>query len=325
MNDDTTQAEQAVSKTPQEHYSSIRSSFSSPTVASLTFSRAWLADLATANKDIAEHGFYVNSQGLRVDIKDSLERSIEQTKLYHFSKDIGPPTNGTKMTNNNKEDSTTRKGTKMYICYSHIIKVALSLKLSGAKHVGILNSANGYNPGGKFGTGCLSLEASICRGSLLWSCLKNFKDARKGMYRVNNSSEKFRQSPSSCAIFTPDVPLIRIDSFEAHLLDDYETASFVSIPPPNAFVFGCKDEVRNKLREHLLRALYIFAENECTDIVLCTYGCGTRGHDPCMVSEVYHELLTHEMKDFFSRVIIAINPKKPGHYEAFADKFESII
>lgn len=283
-------------------------SSSSTTLSSLTFSRVWLAAVAKENMEIAENGYYENGQGERVEVKEAVEASVQASKHYHYSQEIQPPSN------------TDQFDTKMYVCYSLMIKAALALKKAGASHVGVLNSADGFNPGGKFGTGCLSLEACICRGSLLWPCLNSFKGKKNIMYEVN--CKEFPDNPSSCGIFSPNVPIIRRDALEALPLDKFEECSFVSLPPPNAFAFGSKDDLRKKLKEHITRALYIFAENGCTDIALCSYGCGTRGNDPEMVAEIYRGLLTNELKGVFNRVIFAINPKKKPEYNAFASKFE---
>lgn len=293
---------------PMPKRKSFHHSTSSTTLSSLTFSRTWLAAVAKENMEIARNGYYENNQGEKVDISNALKDSAKASKHYHYSDEVSPPTN---------QDS---HDTKMYVCYSLIIKAALALKKAGAKHVGVLNSADGFIPGGKFGTGCLSLEACICRGSLLWPCLNNFKEKNNSMYKVNN--KEFSESPSSCAIYSPDVPVIRRDALEAVFLDDYEKCSFVSLPPPNAFALGSEDDVKSKMREHITRALYIFAENGCTDLALCSYGCGTRGNDPHMVSEIYHDVLTNELKGVFNRVIFAINPKKQAEYKAFATVFE---
>jgi uncharacterized protein (TIGR02452 family) len=284
-------------------------STSSQTLTALTFSRTWLAAVAKENSEIVENGHYVNSKGAEVDISKSLKESVKGSKHYHYSEELSPP-------------SADRKKyeTKMYVCYSLIIKAGLALNKAGSKHVGILNSADGFRPGGKFGTGCLSLEACICRGSLLWPCLNKFKDKNNNMYKINQ--KEFSDSPSSCAIFSPNVPIIRRDSLEAQFLESYEECSFVSLPPPNAFALSSPEEVRRKMKEHMSRALYVFAENGCTDLALCSFGCGTRGHDPYMVSEIYYELLNNELKGVFNRVVFAINPKKSEEYKAFAVKFE---
>jgi uncharacterized protein (TIGR02452 family) len=292
-----------------EEMNRLYHSSSSTTLSSLTFSRTWLATVAKENMEIANNGHYINDKDEKVDISKSVKESIKKSIHYHYSQEIYPP-----------QQPSTHNDTKMHVGYSLIIKAALALKKAGAENVGVLNSADGFHPGGKFGTGCLSLEACICRGSLLWHCLDRFKDKNNTMYKIN--STQFAKSPSSCAIWSPNVPIIRRDALEAHFLDNYEECSFVSIPPPNAFALGSKEEVRTKLKEHLSRALFIFALNGCSDLVLCSYGCGTRGNDPMMVAEIYHEILTNELKGVFNRVIFAINPKKKAEYQAFSTKFE---
>ncbi len=285
-------------------------SSTSTTISSLTFSRTWLAAVAKENMEIANNGYYVNSNGRQVDVSKALREAVKKSQHYHYTKEVLPPS----------PEKFNGHDTKMYVCYSLIIKAAVALRKAGAQKVGVLNSADGFVPGGKFGTGCLSLEACICRGSLLWPCLDKFKDKPNIMYKINQ--EKFTDSPSSCAIYSPDVPVIRRDALEAQFLDEHEVCSFLSLPPPNAFSLGSTEKVKTKLREHISRALYIFAQNGCTDIVLCSYGCGSRGHDPHMVAEVYNDILTNELKGFFNRVIFAINPKKKVEYKAFATIFE---
>jgi uncharacterized protein (TIGR02452 family) len=285
-------------------------SSSSTTLCALTFSRTWLAAVAKENMEIAESGTYFNMKGAEVDISDALKTSVKNTKHYHYTEEVIPP------------ELVEAKDTKIYVCYALCVKAALALKKAGAKHVGMLNSADGYRPGGKFGTGTLSLEACICRGTLLWPTLKQFEDKRNKMYKTNNSSSEFKTSPSACAIYSPNVPVIRKDSLQANFLDAHEECSIVSLPPPNAFAVGGGFMLKRTMKERLHRSLSIFAENGCTDLVLCSYGCGTRGNDPSMVATIYNELLTNEFKGYFNRVIFSINPKKHIEYDAFASVFE---
>ena len=109
---------------------------------------------------------------------------------------------------------------------------------------------------------------------------------------------------------------------EAVLLGDYETSSFVSIPTPNAFLFGnsenASEVLRNSTYERLFRALCIFTQQGCNDIILCALGCATHSNSPHMVAEVFDDLLSHTFKNHFDRVVFAINPKKPAIYDAFA-------
>lgn len=118
------------------------------------------------------------------------------------------------------------------------------------------------------------------------------------------------------------MPVHRRDALEAQFLDYVEHISFVSIPPPNAFELADDDVVREALRVHIVRALSIFAQEGVEDLVLCSYGCGTRGNDPKMVAEVYNDVLTNELNGYFQTIMFAINPKKDAEYDAFSSVFE---
>jgi len=99
--------------------------------------------------------------------------------------------------------------------------------------VGVLNSASGTTPGGRFLKGTLSQEDCLCRASLLYSCVSQPKFQSDGRFYGKNRS--LRYGSSNCLIFSPDVPVIREDNVEGRLLDSYEKVSFVTLPAPNAF------------------------------------------------------------------------------------------
>lgn len=110
---------------------------------------------------------------------------------------------------------------------------------------------------------------------------------------------------------------------EAGLLDNYETCSFVSIPAINAFLLGNGESDSKKLRDatygRIFRALCIFSQQGCTDLILCALGCGSHSNNPDMVAEIFDDLLSNSFKNHFNRVIFAINPKKQAIYNTFLD------
>jgi uncharacterized protein (TIGR02452 family) len=221
-------------------------------------------------------------------------------------------------------------------------------------HIGILNSASGTKPE-KFLRGTLSQEEGICRATCLYPCLAQYKHREHYFYNVN-AKPKYQESSSSCAIFCPKVPVIREDSVEGTLLDTPQYVSIVNIPAPNAFVLrndgddhNHGPETDNKatvpmaqtpdaadrnesydkmtigvaMRDRIHRALSIFAEHQCTDLVLCAFGCGVHGNNPQMIAQVFHTLLTSpdEFQGRFRVVTFAIQPSRHSNYEAFCQTF----
>ena len=172
------------------------------------------------------------------------------------------------------------------------------------------------------------------------------------MYYINHKP-KYQDSPSSCAIFSPRVPVIREDSMQGDLLDNYETYSFVSIPAPNAFALGgngpcemgTQDDkpvvpraqkpgagdreepyetmtLKEAMHDRIFRALSIFAEHGCTDLVLCAFGCGVHGNDPHEIALCFKDILNKELKGRFRTVAFSMHPSRPQNFEAFSQVFD---
>lgn len=306
-------------------------------------------------------------------VEKALRYAMENSVHYHSSHTFHPME-----TTQAKYDHT-----EFHVCYGSSLQVAKRLRdqlllkfMSSETHdttdihnnslnIGVLNSASGKRPE-KFLRGTLSQEEGICRASLLYPCLLKYANRPHYFYYVNNKP-KYQDSTSSCAIFSPHVPVIREDSMKGYLLDDYETYSFVSIPAPNAFALGLstssltgmdddsssshnnngssKDEgvvpkaqtpesasrsepyesmtIQAAMHDRIFRALYIFAEQGCTDLVLCAFGCGVHGNDPKEIALCFRDILSNELEGRFRTVAFAINPSRYQNYEQFTSVFSA--
>jgi uncharacterized protein (TIGR02452 family) len=186
-----------------------------------------------------------------------------------------------------------------------------------------LNSASAKNPA-KFLRGTLSQEEGLCRASFLYPCLAQYKDRQHYFYYVNHE-HKYQESSSSCAIYCPKVPVIREGSIQGDLLDTPLKFSMVSIPAPNAFELashavpkaqlpGAKDRneayenmaIDSAMHDRLFRALSIFAEQGCTDLVLCAFGCGVHGNNPKKIATCIQDILSKELKGRFRAVATSV-------------------
>ena len=299
----------------------------------LTFSRDWLVRMANQTLDIGRIGYYINHRGEKVDVADALKHAKENSVHYHSFHVFSPST------------VEHRLQTQFYVWYGSSIDVATKLQqLSPDAHVAILNSASGKKPGGKFFRGTISQEDCICRASLLYPCLVQYAGIPHHFYAVNNKP-KYQQSNSTCAIFSPLVPIIREDSMQGYLLDSISKFSIVSIPAPNAFVSGSqcvpkaqeigaserneKPELRTleeDMRDRCFRILSIMAEHGCTDLVLCAFGCGVHGNDPEAVASTMREVIElNEFRGRFRTIAFAIQPSRHSNYEAFVEAFPEAI
>jgi len=274
----------------------------------LTFCRSRLMEAAGDNIQIAATGKYINEKGQEVNVGQAMENAVNKSVHYDISHTFSIP------------EISEQRDTSIRILFASSLDVAMALIRDGAEHVGVLNSASSKTPGGSCLRGTLSLESCLCRGSLLLPCLAQFESKGDAFYKISGNP-KSATNPSCCAIFSPDVPIIREDSMEAVLLDNYETCSFVSIPAINAFLLGngesASKAVRDATYDRLFRALCIFSQQGCTDLILCAIGCGSHSNSPNMVAEVFDDLLSNSFKNHFNRVIFAISPKKTAIYNTF--------
>lgn len=306
------------------------------TASSLTFSREWLKHCAVQTVDIALDGHYTNTKGERVSIEEPLRRAVDGSSHYHSSHVFTPPS------------QPGQFDTKMVVCYGSALNVATPLQGEGA-HVGILNSASAKSPA-KFFRGTISPEECTLRAALVYPCLTQFEHRPHHYYQINNG-DKYKESSSACAIFSPLVPIIRNDDVRGDLLDTYETCSFVSMPAPNAFVVGRKEgeqsnisipkaqepgafaagipheviSLHEAMRDRLFRALCIFQEHGVTELVLGAFGCGVHGNQPEAVARIFRDILNNELKGWFRTVVFAILPSRHANYEAFTSVFPDAI
>mmetsp|Transcript_18641 Transcript_18641/g.24007 ORF Transcript_18641/g.24007 Transcript_18641/m.24007 type:complete len:415 (-) Transcript_18641:173-1417(-) len=225
---------------------------SKQTYSHMTYSRAWLKQVALDNCQIAEQGYYANSNKTKVDISQAFAKAKTGSVHYHSSLEFQPPS---------ELQKSRWPNTQFIVAYGSSMQVACKLVRVQAEvqhnydddndnhadenhvHVGVLNSASGKTAGGKFFRGTISQEDQLCRASLLYPCLKQFENLPHHFYMVNQKP-KYENSSSACSIFSPKVPIIRQDSVEATLLDKpmLNEISFCSIPAPNAFVVGKQQE-----------------------------------------------------------------------------------
>lgn len=282
----------------------------------VTFLRPCLINVAYENCEIAKQGYYINSEGTKITVQEELIFAMQNSRAFHFAKPLPPPS--TDAFENEKNGLYYR--TKFHIFKGSSIEAA-SLLIQNGGHMGVLNSASGKTPGGKWFKGTLSQEDVICRASLLFPCLEQFLSEPESMYAVNLSKEEYLYSSSGCCIYSPSVPIVRQDdNVKPRLLDHFFLADILSMPAPNAFVLARRKDgiLEEEMLFRLRRVLKLFFNHGCTDLVLCAFGCGIHGNNPHMVASLWEKLFSSpEFEGKFQTVVFAINPLRPGNYTAF--------
>ena len=221
------------------------------TFTHLTYSRHHLIDIAKETIKISENGQYVNNNGETIQIKQDLDRAVENCVHYKHEFDFNKalkqhdermksPIDEEESTQNNHRKNFSLMGPSLsskfqrtsFLVVSASWLEAASELLSASStendvRVGVLNSASGTTPGGRFLKGTVSQEDCLCRASLLYSCISQPKF--QSDCRFYGKNRTFRYGTSNCVIFSPDVPVIREDTVEGKLLDRPQKVSFVTV------------------------------------------------------------------------------------------------
>jgi len=221
------------------------------TFTHLTYSRHHLIDIAKETIKISENGHYENNRGETIQLKQDLDWAVEHCVHYEHEFDFKQALKQHDEGNGSLDEVTevgqlksfsqrsllsTRalQRTAFLVVSASWLEAASELQACDDNvRVGVLNSASGTTPGGRFLKGTVSQEDCLCRASLLYSCISQPKFQSENRFYGKNRS--FRYGSSNCVIFSPDVPVIREDTVEGKLLDRYEKVSFVTLPAPNAF------------------------------------------------------------------------------------------
>lgn len=206
------------------------------TFTHLTYSRHHLIDIAKETIKISENGQYRNNKGETVHLKQDLDWAVEHCVHYEhefdFNEALKQYDENSCQQQNTSQRSLLRarsfQRTSFLVVSASWLEAASELKAcDDSARVGVLNSASGTTPGGRFLKGTVSQEDCLCRASLLYSCISQPKFQSENRFYGKNRS--FRYGSSNCVIFSPDVPVIREDTVEGKLLDTYEKVSFVTV------------------------------------------------------------------------------------------------
>ncbi len=212
------------------------------TFTHLTYSRHHLIDIAKETIKISENGQYENNKGETIQLKQDLDWAVEHCVHYEHEFDFNEALkqyDENKVTEDGQLISISQRNllsarafqrTAFLVVSASWLEAASELQAcddNDVVRVGVLNSASGTTPGGRFLKGTVSQEDCLSRASLLYSCISQPKFQAEGRFYGKNRS--FRYGSSNCVIFSPDVPVIREDTVEGKLLDKYEKVSFVSV------------------------------------------------------------------------------------------------
>jgi uncharacterized protein (TIGR02452 family) len=271
------------------------------------------------NKEIAAHtleilnnGFYLNSNQVRILLKNDLEFCRENTQFY-----------STEMLDGllNQLIIHRKFQTEFEVMRSTTIAAIEGICADyESEKVMCLNFASAKNPGGGFFNGAEAQEESLARNSALY-----FSQLKEDTFYIIHRGMK------SCVytdamIYSPGTPIIKNDAGE--LLPEPIYCNFVTSAAVNAGVVKrvepeLVDEIEKIMDRRIekLLALALHKGNEV--LILGAWGCGVFRNDPQMIADLFMKHLNGNYKNAFRKIYFALYTKNESMILPF-EQFMSV-
>lgn len=254
----------------------------------LDIPRAKAIVLGSSAVEAAKLGYYVNSDGHKVDWSSQVRQACS-AKLS-IAPDAPLPTL------NNALHSQTR----VQVSNETTLQASWRLVQAGRRPIA-LNFANGVHPGGGFLSGARAQEEVLCRSSALYLTLVD--DA---MYEHHRRRPK--PDSSDWVIYSPDVPVFRTD--EGIELGRPWLLSLLTSAAPYAPAIG-QPESADILRKRIRRVLAVASAYGYETLVLGAWGCGAFANDPRLTAIDFRKALENDFRGRFADVVFAITDWSP--------------
>lgn len=272
---------------------------------------ARLRGMAQETERIVAQGVYRAPSGRLVEIAEQVARARAGTRLYG-PEPVAVP-----------EPEDGGRETVFEVTGEGSLTAGQRLAGSGGGPVAVLNFASARNPGGGYLNGAQAQEEALCRGSALYTCVREVPE----FYAAHRAEP----SPfySDRVILSPGVPVFRDD--RGSLLEVPYEAGFLTAAAPNAGVIARQrpaeaGRVPAALAVRAERVLEVAAAGGYRQLVLGAWGCGVFRNEPADVARAFAAQLlgTGRFADRFGRVVFAVldrradSPTRAAFAETFA-------
>lgn len=277
------------------------------------------AKIAKETLEIIDKGFYINSKGEEIKLKEATQQSIEHTVHYKpqdFDADFE------KEVESIIEERKNKTETIFEINNETTLSAASRAKLDNDK-VLCLNFASAKNPGGGFLVGSQAQEESLARASNLYLSLIN----KMAMYEFHRGRKDCLYSDNM--IFSPEITVFRNDNDE--LLDEPYQVSLITSPAVNAGCIRQKynkqlSQIEPKMISRIEKVLALALSQKVETLVLGAWGCGVFGNDPEKIASYFAQFLKTDgrFENVFTKIIFAVldNSKSEQFIKPFKKYFD---
>ena len=261
--------------------------------------------------NIIENGFYTDTEGKDINIKQEITDAIENTK-YLKSNEL-EQLKDTIHTENNYE-------TNFSVTHEDSISAILRLHNEGKKNIMCLNFASAKNPGGGFLNGSLAQEESLAVSSALHKCQMSVFD----FYVMHRNMTSCIYTDAM--IYSPNVPVFR--NVLGDLLSNKVTCNFITSPAVNKGAVKNNeprlvDTVNEVMDIRIEKMLALCVKEKQETLILGAWGCGVFQNEPKDIAGLFHKHLQGKFKNQFKNVVFAIYAKNEKFINAFNTVFNN--
>jgi uncharacterized protein (TIGR02452 family) len=283
--------------------------------------RSHRATIAKETLEILRRGFYVNNDGAKVDVHNSLHTAMEST-VHYAPDDFNDVYADRNRILSHRDPHQIR--TKFRVVNATTLATARELieHPESVDPVVCLNFASAKNPGGGFLGGSQAQEESLARASALYPCINEVTD-----YYETNRQKSGSGVYTDHMIYSPSAPVFRDD--DDRLLRQPYSLGMITAPAVNAGALLKKDRSRRRaieptMRRRIQHVLSIAIVNNHKRIVLGAWGCGVFRNDPADIALWFADELKNNprLNGAFETVVFAVLDRtNRGTFKAFESVF----
>jgi uncharacterized protein (TIGR02452 family) len=269
--------------------------------------RTTLKKIAEQTLQDLEAGYFVNSMGEKIAIKDTVQHSVDKSQLYT------PADLGTLLA-----EKPTRQGSSVTSVVRASTIQCLASLYNDTKKIAVLNFASAKSPGGGFLGGSQAQEESLARSSSLYPTLLQNAE----YYEANKRSSDLMYTDH--LIYSPQVVFFKND--DGTYMSDYVKADVITMPAVNKGALKLvNEEVEQQIDEIMKRRIrYVLAVSEKSNVetlILGAWGCGVFRNDPVTIAGNFRAVLSEARKFAIPQIVFAVIDRDGQTVGAFEKVF----
>ena len=197
------------------------------------------------------------------------------------------------------------------------------------KRVCTLNFASSVTPGGGVVNGATAQEESMCRISTLYASISDQETAGafyERHWQMIHDEKMGRENRDDC-IFTPEIKVVREDTFECDMLPEskwYGVDVITCAAPDLRYAEGGRAyrpstiELIQAFEKRWRRILSVASQNHADALILGAFDCGAFHNPPAVVVQAFNNAWD-DFKYSFETVEFAVftNDASSANYQAF--------